>query len=147
MTATPGPELDAMRVQLLQELAPTVTRTAFLATRDVLEQHRGVVPPAGMTLIPVLVDVAEQYEEAFATILRERADALMVSSGPLNYTHVGRIVAFASSNNLPGDLRLSRGGRRRWPHVLRDEHTWQFSPNSEAGRPDTQGSTGSRYPD
>ena len=54
-----------------------------------------------MTLIPVLVDVAEQYEEAFATILRERADALMVSSGPLNYTHVGRIVAFASSNNLP----------------------------------------------
>lgn len=101
VTATPRPELDAKRLQLLRELAPAITRTAFLATRDVLQQHRGVQPPAGMRVIPVLVDVAEHYEEGFATILRERADALMVSSGPLNYNHVRRIVDFASNNNLP----------------------------------------------
>jgi putative ABC transport system substrate-binding protein len=85
----------------LQELAPAITRAAFLATRDVLQQNRGVMVPIGMTTIPVLVDVAEQYEEAFVTILRERANALIVSSGPLNYNHARRIVTFASNNNLP----------------------------------------------
>jgi len=101
VTSAPGPELDAKRLQLLQQLVPTIARTAFLATRDVLEQHRRIVHAAGMTVIPVLVDAAEQYDEAFATILRERADALMVSSSPLNYNHARRIVAFASDNNVP----------------------------------------------
>ena len=101
VTSTSGPEFDAKRLQLLQELAPNITRTAFLATRDVLEQHRSVARPAGMTVVPVLVDAVEQYEEAFAITLREQADALMVSSSPLNYNYARRIVAFASNNRLP----------------------------------------------
>jgi hypothetical protein len=76
VTLTPGPEFGAKRLQLLQELAPSITRTTFLATRDVLEQHRSAMRPV---VVPVLVDAAEQYDEAFATILRERADALMAA--------------------------------------------------------------------
>src|SRR5262245_7491115 len=69
VTSTSDPEFDAKRLQLLQELARNITRTAFLATRDVLEQHRSVARPAGMTVVPVLVDAVEQYEEAFAITL------------------------------------------------------------------------------
>jgi hypothetical protein len=76
VTLTPGPEFGAKRLQLLQELAPSITRTTFLATRDVLEQHRSAMRPV---VVPVLVDAAEQYDEAFATILRERADAPMAA--------------------------------------------------------------------
>ena len=101
VTSTTGPEFDAKRLQLLQEVAPRLEHTAFLATRDVLEQYRSAAAPAGIKVTPILVEVAEEYEEAFATIMRERADTLMVSSSPLNYNHAQRIVAFAATNRLP----------------------------------------------
>jgi hypothetical protein len=51
------PPLDhgAKRLQLLQELAPSITRTTFLATRDVLEQHRSAMRPV---VVPVLAAMA-----------------------------------------------------------------------------------------
>jgi len=49
----------------------------------------------------VPVEVAEEYETAFAAILGERVDSLMVSSSPVNCNHVHRIAAFAATNNLP----------------------------------------------
>ena len=101
VTSTTGPEFDAKRLQLLLEVAPRLARTAFLATRDVLEQYRSGAAPPGVTVVPVLVEVAEQYEKAFAVILRERVDSLMVSSSPVNYNHAQRISTFASTNSLP----------------------------------------------
>ena len=101
VTSTTGPEFDAKRIQLLQEVAPRLARTAFLATRDVLEQYSRAPTPAGVTLVPVPVEVAEEYEKAFSTILGERVDSLMVSSSPVNYNHAQRIATFASTNNLP----------------------------------------------
>jgi putative ABC transport system substrate-binding protein len=101
VTSTTGPEFDAKRLQLLQEVAQRLARTAFVATRDVLEQYRSAASPAGVTVVPVLVEVAEQYEKAFATILRERVDSVMVSSSPVNYNHAQHIATFAATNNLP----------------------------------------------
>ena len=66
-----------------------------------LEQYRGVARPAGITVVPVEAEVAEKYEAAFATILAERADALMMVGGPVNYLQVPRIVAFAAQHKLP----------------------------------------------
>jgi putative ABC transport system substrate-binding protein len=101
VTSTTGPEFDAKRLQLLQEVAPRLARTGFLATREVLEQYRSAATPAGVTVVPLLVESAEEYDGTFATILRERVDTLMVSSSPVNYNHAQRIVAFASTNTLP----------------------------------------------
>jgi putative tryptophan/tyrosine transport system substrate-binding protein len=47
------------------------------------------------------VDQPEQFEEAFAIVPRERADALLVSHGPVMYFGVPRIVAFAAERRLP----------------------------------------------
>src|SRR5262245_7029404 len=60
-----------------------------------------VALPAGVAVVPVEIEVAEQFDEAFATILRERADALMVASSGVTYFHSTRIVTFASESRLP----------------------------------------------
>jgi len=102
VTLTPGPEFGAKRLQLLQELAPSITRTTFLATRDVLEQHRSAMRPV---VVPVLVDAAEQYDEAFATILRERADAPMAARPQ-------RVLVKESANSAKADKTFGNHQRR-----------------------------------
>ena len=110
---TTGPEFHGKQLQLLQELAPRISRAAFIAPRGVLEQYRTVAGPAGITVIPVEVNIPEQFAEAFATIGRERIDALMASGAAINYVHYSRIVAFASENRLPatyGNREAVEGG-------------------------------------
>jgi putative ABC transport system substrate-binding protein len=47
------------------------------------------------------VNRSEQFDEAFATILRERADALVTEGSPIIYVQRGRIVTFAVEHRLP----------------------------------------------
>jgi len=101
VTGTTGPEFFGKRLQLLQHLAPRISRAAFLGARGVLDEFRSAALPAGVTVVPVEIEVAEQFDEAFATILRERADALMVASTGVTYQHSARIVTFASESRLP----------------------------------------------
>ena len=98
---TTGPELFSKRLALLKEIAPDISRAAFLAPRGVLEQDRGLARPAGVTLVPIAVDVEEQLQAAFTTVVRERADALMVAGSAVAYANAARIVAFASESKLP----------------------------------------------
>jgi putative ABC transport system substrate-binding protein len=48
-----------------------------------------------------VVDVPEEYGAAFATIRRERANALFIPSTPLNFYHLRRIAEFARTQRLP----------------------------------------------
>jgi putative ABC transport system substrate-binding protein len=101
VTLHTGPEFHAKQMQLLRELAPRVTRVAFLATRRTLEQSRDVTHPAGVTVVPVEAEHVGQYEAAFTAILREQAEAVLVGGGPVNYFLGPRIVAFAAQHQLP----------------------------------------------
>jgi putative tryptophan/tyrosine transport system substrate-binding protein len=67
-----------------------------------LDAFQTVAPPAGITVIPVQVDISEQLDAGFANILSERADALLVPSGPIFLLHAKRIAAFAAESKLPG---------------------------------------------
>jgi putative ABC transport system substrate-binding protein len=98
---TPGPEFYNEQLQLLQEIAPRLSRVAFLGPKEQLRSYRAAAPPAGVAVIPVLLDAPEQYEEALATVLRERADALLVGGSPVSYTQLPRTVKFAADNSLP----------------------------------------------
>ena len=89
VTQTTGPEFYNKQLQLLREMAPRMTRAAFLAPRVQLELYRVVVPPTGVAVIPVLLDVRQQYEEAFATVIREQADALLLGGSPVSYASFG----------------------------------------------------------
>jgi putative tryptophan/tyrosine transport system substrate-binding protein len=98
---TPGPEFYNKQLQLLQEIAPRLSRVAFLGPKEQLRSYRAAAPPAAVAVIPVLLDAPEQYEEALATVLRERADALLVGGSPVSYTQLPRTVKFAADNSLP----------------------------------------------
>lgn len=101
VTATTGPEFFGKRLQLLQELAPRITRVAFVASSGVLEQYRSVTRLSGVTVVPVQLDLAAQIDGAFAAISRERADALMVASSGITYLYFRRFVTFAADTRLP----------------------------------------------
>jgi putative ABC transport system substrate-binding protein len=101
VTLFTGPEFHSKQLQFLQELAPRISRIAFLATRRTLEHYRSVARPLGAAVLPVEVDVAEPFETAFAMIVRERADAVIVGGGPLYYNHGPRVVEFAAERRLP----------------------------------------------
>lgn len=98
---TTGPEFFSKRLQLLKELAPRIARVALIGPRAVVEQGRSIARPTGVALLPIVLDVAGQFDEAFANVLREQADALMVAGSAVTYGNSDRIVSFASENRLP----------------------------------------------
>ena len=100
VTVAVGPDIQSKRLQLLAEFAPGITRVAFLAPPEVLALLGRIARPAGVTIVPVQVEFVGQYDGAFATILRERADALL-AIGSIHYVYFQRITAFASESRLP----------------------------------------------
>jgi ABC-type uncharacterized transport system substrate-binding protein len=96
-----GGELIGKRLQLLKQLAPAVTRVACIASSEVWELYSRSTATADIPPVFAPVDRSEQFEEAFATILREHADALVTEGSPIIYVQRGRIVAFATENRLP----------------------------------------------
>jgi putative ABC transport system substrate-binding protein len=101
VTISTGGEFIGKRLQLLKELAPAVTRVACIASSEVWESYRRSTAAADIPPVFAPVDRSEQFDEAFATILRERADALVTEGSPIIYVQRGRMVAFAAEHRLP----------------------------------------------
>ena len=98
---TTGPEFFRKRLQILREIAPSVSRPALLGPKSVVEQDRGLPPNAGVTVFPVQIDLAEHLDAAFEAIRQERVDGLMVAGSAITYSHYSRIVTFSAENSLP----------------------------------------------
>jgi putative ABC transport system substrate-binding protein len=101
LTISTGGRFIGKRLQLLKELAPTVARVACIASNEVWESYRHITAQADILPVFAPVNRSEQFDEAFATILRERADALVTEGSPIIYVQRGRIVAFAAEHRLP----------------------------------------------
>ena len=98
---TTGPEFFRKRLQLLKEIAPRISRVAFIGPQGVLQQDRQMAAAPGITIIPIQVDIVDQLDAAFDTIRRERADGLMVAGSGVIYGYYPRIVGFAAAQRLP----------------------------------------------
>jgi putative ABC transport system substrate-binding protein len=127
LTADPGPEIIAKRLQLLRELVPRA-RTIALLTEPVLGHQTRRFEPleeaarlSGVSLVPLEVSRSADLDHSFAKIARARADAVLVSG-------TGRL----PSSRLCGDWwsdvvrrrpgrPLPAGGRLRQSHPERDE--------------------------
>ena len=103
-----GPDLSPKRLQLLKEIIPSVSRVAFLwnpdnasnvAIRDELQE---AIPKLGMNLISVEVRSTNEFDPAFATMLRQHPDALLMTNDPFHQLHIKRIIAFLTENRIPG---------------------------------------------
>jgi putative ABC transport system substrate-binding protein len=102
-----GPELSGKQLQLLQEAVPTVSRVAFLwnptnpVNRLYFEDIQAGARALSVTLHSVEVSSPNEFKSAFAAMMRERADALIMTGDPMHQLHVGQIIAFAAENRLP----------------------------------------------
>ena len=103
-----SPELGGKRLQILREAIATATRVAILTNPEnasnvaTVAEMKIAAAAAGMVLIPVEVGSIADFDPAFAAMMRERPDALLVSNDPFHQLHVNRIIEFLAKNRLPG---------------------------------------------
>ncbi len=95
-----GPEFEAKRLQLLSEVAPNVTRVAYLGLKLDWESPaaigvRSAAESLGMTLLHA-EHTQSNYDEAFALIAREQLQGLFVARNPWNYSNRRAITGFAA---------------------------------------------------
>jgi len=103
-----GPEVAGKRLQLLKEVIPSLSRVAFLWNPDnashpaQLAELRVAVETLGIKLLPVAVLSPDEFDSAFAEMVRERADAFLMTNDPFHQLSIGRIIDFLANNRLPG---------------------------------------------
>jgi ABC-type uncharacterized transport system substrate-binding protein len=103
-----SPDLGPKRLQILREAIGNVRRVVFLANPEnasnmaALTETKIAASEAGTVLIPVEVRAVGDFDPAFAAIIRERPDAVLVSNDLFHQLHIGRIIEFLAKNRLPG---------------------------------------------
>jgi putative ABC transport system substrate-binding protein len=103
-----GPDLSPKRLQLLKEVIPSVSRAAFLWNPDnasnvvIRDELQAAMPKLGMSLISVAVRSTSEFDTAFAAMLREHPDALLMTNDPFHQLHIQKIIAFLAENRIPG---------------------------------------------
>jgi len=107
LTSDAGLELGAKRLQLLKEAAPKISRVGILwnpsnpAEASFAKTGRALSGALGLTLLPLDVRSPGDFDDAFAALTRDRADALMVAENAGNVEQRKLIVGFAAKNRLP----------------------------------------------
>jgi len=105
---TLGPEVAPKRLQLLKLAVPTLSRVAFLWNPDnpslalYLDDWKAAAPALGVKMLFVAVRSADEFDSAFAAMMRERPDAFTMTADPLHQLHIGWIIDFLARNRLPG---------------------------------------------
>jgi putative ABC transport system substrate-binding protein len=106
-------EFGGKWLELLKEAAPSLSRVAYLwnpanhSSASSWKTMQGLAPGLGLTLQSVELRDRKDIEAAFAAIIRERAEGLIVDSDPVNGSNQERIVEFATANRLPA---ITSGG-------------------------------------
>jgi putative ABC transport system substrate-binding protein len=101
-------DLEGKRLELLREATPKVSHVAVLwnpASPFQVVSEKELQAAAQVMRIKVLslgVQAQEQFDNAFATIRRERPGALLVLADRLFLHNRARIMDFAAENRLPG---------------------------------------------
>ena len=101
-----GPELEGKRLQILKEVVPGLSRVAVLWNPvsmggEFYRQTQVAATALSVTLQPVEARRMDDLEEAFATIGRARAHALIVLADSFLLSNRKQIVEFAASRRLP----------------------------------------------
>ena len=100
-----GPEVAGKRLQLLKEVIPSLSRVAFLWNPDnashpaQLAELRVAAETLGIKLLPVAVRSPDEFDSAFAEMIRERADAFLMTADPLHQLSIGRIIDFLANQH------------------------------------------------
>jgi ABC-type uncharacterized transport system substrate-binding protein len=106
-------ELAAKQLELLKEAIPGVSRVSVLVPGHesglrVWSAAQAATPKLGLILRRLLVNVADDVDQAFADMTKERPTAILVLPGTVLYVHLARIVDFAARNRLPAMYSVSQ---------------------------------------
>jgi putative ABC transport system substrate-binding protein len=94
-------------LELLKEAAPQLSRIAYLwnpanhSSASSWETMQRLAPTIGVTLQSVELRDRKNIDAAFAAIIRERAEGMIVDSDPATGGNKTRIVEFTAANRLP----------------------------------------------
>ena len=101
-------EIFAKQLQLLKEVVPSVTRVAILANPGsspaeplVMESVKKAARSLGLPLQIVEVRDPDDFDAAFAAMVKERAGALLLRGDPMFFVHRARLAELATKNRLP----------------------------------------------
>src|SRR5882757_5436142 len=102
-----GGEILGKRFELLKETLPNLSRLGILWNPDVAFTRTRQTSMAetartlGLTAIPVEARGLDALEQAFATMVRERAQAFVMQGDSVLYGYRGQIAEMALRNRLP----------------------------------------------
>jgi len=105
-----NPELTAMRLRLLKEAAPRITRVALLwqpgmlteaKFRDVLQNAQAAASTLEVQLQTFEVQEPGQFEKAFADMASAQMNGLIVMHSPMLYARRPAIIDLVSRHALP----------------------------------------------
>ena len=106
-TGDTGDEILGKRLELLKETLPNLSRVGvlfnpdFAPNRSRLTSMREAARALGLTLVPVEARGLDTLEQAFATMVRERAQAFVVLGDGVLFNYRGQIGVMAIRNRLP----------------------------------------------
>ena len=103
-----APELGGKRLEILKEVVPKLTRVAFLRGWGLqggpggsAKETQAAAQGMGLQLQIFQVKDSNDFDPAFETIIKNRAEALLMNPGAVINTYQVRIVDFAAKNRLP----------------------------------------------
>jgi putative tryptophan/tyrosine transport system substrate-binding protein len=100
-------ETNAKSLELLREAVSTVSQVAVIydpatpSHAPGLKAIQAAGPSLGMTIVPVAIGAAAEFEEAFSQIEQGRSDAVLVLSTPLYMAAMKPLAALAIKHRLP----------------------------------------------
>lgn len=103
-----GPEVSAKRLEILKSAVPRLTRVAVLVnpSRDdygvTLNMVKKTAAASGMELFEVPARSPQEFESAFALMVRQKADGLLVISDSMFVANMRRLGELAAAKGLPG---------------------------------------------
>ncbi|RXH32714.1 hypothetical protein XH94_31315 [Bradyrhizobium zhanjiangense] len=106
-SSEPGDEINGKRLEFLKDILPNLSRVGilwnpdFAPNQDRLTSLREVAQALALTLVPVEARGPDILEQAFATMVGERAQVLLVLSDGVLFNHRGLIGVMAVRNRLP----------------------------------------------
>jgi putative ABC transport system substrate-binding protein len=106
-SSEPGDEINGKRLEFLKDTLPNLSRVGilwnpdFAPNQDRLTSVREATQALGLTFVPAEARGLDALEPAFATMVRERAQALVVLSDGVLFNHRGQIGVMAVRNRLP----------------------------------------------
>jgi len=100
-------ELSVKRLELLKELIPGLSRVGVLADATnpaaaiAVRETRGASRPLGLKILLFEARTAEDIDQAFDAMAKERTQALIVFPGPLLFGAQKQLVQLAAKHRVP----------------------------------------------